>query len=747
MAIAVLLSEGCQGESAASEAHARKRARHQCGLPPQAPVKVDYQECSSSRCAKSLKSDIRQLPIQAEADVGGPLQCDAVELSGAVVEACATEMMLKSFERERECLEPAVTSKAKLPYSEGATPATAGLSALKMFEGFALLQSLLGILCQLKCTMEVGRKVLRLGLRRRPERVMLVFLMLLAVAPAAAFHADPAMPRDHLPVEAPGWQIESGSHGVPEPPAFLLYMGSNGVKPSAPDGPMDASAQGAGDPGTSAGGAHPDTRASKDKGGKVSEQLEKQGKTPNPQDTEQEQAQWMTDEALTATDEQLVASKCHATLLELKGTVRERQASLAAADILAEAQLQAVINERDSCVRGNQEKLNQAVAANKLQMSIMDEQQEHKDKMRALTKTDRTRGTTLSAKGAVVRPEKGGRQEKLREEGRQPAGLPHHHQERQMQMPKDVPRHFKNHLEEEGHLCNGEFYDRPVELPNYCDVQAPCSDVTCPARASTQKEGEHLRSGGVREELVGARSCCDSCVAATHGNICTDCEAGKYSEMGYHGAGSVSCCGDGKHSDAGVDHCLDYLPIFACLAKDGLYINAQLTEPPQADCTMMPFNTGTYSDAGVEHCLDYLPIFACLAKGGNCINAQPTEPPQADCTMMPFNTDACANTNGNIVTQHVCTSVAGNLGMDYDADGSNVIENCNDSSILTMHNGDDGCDWYVGRRSSCGDHDDADFDPEADCCTCTGGLNAPILTPAPSSPSSEGEPRMSQRVK
>ena len=98
------------------------------------------------------------------------LQCDAVELSGAVVEACATEMMLKSFERERECLEPAVTSKAKLPYSEGATPATAGLSALKMFEGFALLQSLLGILCQLKCTMEVGRKVLRLGLRRRPER-------------------------------------------------------------------------------------------------------------------------------------------------------------------------------------------------------------------------------------------------------------------------------------------------------------------------------------------------------------------------------------------------------------------------------------------------------------------------------------------------------------------------------------------------------------------------------------------------
>lgn len=153
------------------------------------------------------------------------------------------------------------------------------------------------------------------------------------------------------------------------------------------------------------------------------------------------------------------------------------------------------------------------------------------------------------------------------------------------------------------------------------------------------------------------------------------------------------------------------------------------------------------SDAGVDHCLDYVPIFACLAKEGNCINAQPTEPPQADCTMMPFNTDACANTNGNIVTQHVCTSVAGNLGMDYDADGSNVIENCNDSSILTMHNGDDGCDWYVGRRSSCGDHDDADFDPEADCCTCTGGLNAPILTPAPSSPSSEGEPRMSQRVK
>ena len=182
-------------------------------------------------------------------------------------------------------------------------------------------------------------------------------------------------------------------------------------------------------------------------------------------------------------------------------------------------------------------------------------------------------------------------------------------------------------------LCNGEFCDPSVDLPNCCDVQAPCSDMTCPS-GSAQKEGEHLCSGGVCEALVDADVCCDLCAAGTFaandGDDCTDCDAGKYSEMGYHGVGSVGCldCGDGKFSDAGVDHCLDCSPIFACSEKDGLYLDAQ-----------------------------------------------PAEPPQADYMMMPFNTAGCANTGGNIDTEQVCANAAEYLGMTYATDGSNVVEN------------------------------------------------------------------------
>ena len=64
VAIAVLLSEGCQGESAASEAHARKRARHQCGLPPQAPVKVDSSlRPSPTRSSASARTTCRRARI------------------------------------------------------------------------------------------------------------------------------------------------------------------------------------------------------------------------------------------------------------------------------------------------------------------------------------------------------------------------------------------------------------------------------------------------------------------------------------------------------------------------------------------------------------------------------------------------------------------------------------------------------------------------------------------------------------
>ena len=244
---------------------------------------------------------------------------------------------------------------------------------------------------------------------------------------------------------------------------------------------------------------------------------------------------------------------------------------------------------------------------------------------------------------------------------------------------------------------------------------------------------------------VAVHACCAGSLDVTYSWECdtatgTNCCDAVQMYLSRWAVGSVVEAEVAVYTDEGCGDCTDCVYQGRCFPYENGFTPELCANAPGAfDCTPQ---LGMYMLR-----LLYLPIFACLAKGGNCINAQPTEPPQADCTMMPFNTDACANTNGNIVTQHVCTSVAGNLGMDYDADGSNVIENCNDSSILTMHNGDDGCDWYVGRRSSCGDHDDADFDPEADCCTCTGGLNAPILTPAPSSPSSEGEPRMSQRVK
>ena len=84
---------------------------------------------------------------------------------------------------------------------------------------------------------------------------------------------------------------------------------------------------------------------------------------------------------------------------------------------------------------------------------------------------------------------------------------------------------------------------------------------------------------------------------------------------------------------------------------------------------------GKFSEAGKDHCLDCSPIFACSSKAGMFLDAQPTEPPQADYMMMHFNSAGCADTGGNIDTEQVCANAAEYLGMTYATDGSNVVEN------------------------------------------------------------------------
>jgi len=56
------------------------------------------------------------------------------------------------------------------------------------------------------------------------------------------------------------------------------------------------------------------------------------------------------------------------------------------------------------------------------------------------------------------------------------------------------------------------------------------------------------------------------------------------------------------------------------------------------------------------------------------LDAQPTEPPEADFMMMPFNTAGCANTGGDITTEQQCQAACEYLGMDYATDGSNIQE-------------------------------------------------------------------------
>jgi hypothetical protein len=186
-------------------------------------------------------------------------------------------------------------------------------------------------------------------------------------------------------------------------------------------------------------------------------------------------------------------------------------------------------------------------------------------------------------------------------------------------------------------LCAGEICDPVVDRDTCCDAQGACADMACPA-GSQQKvpaEGEKpfLCAMGACDPLVDAEACCDECAPGTYsttsGNDCVDCEQGKYSENGYSGTGSLGCL----------------------------------------DC-----RSGKYADPGMDHCLDCSPIFACSSKAGMFLDAQPTEPPQADFMMMHFNTAGCADTGGEITTEQQCQAACEYLGMDYATDGTNVVE-------------------------------------------------------------------------
>merc|ERR1719478_268616 len=166
-------------------------------------------------------------------------------------------------------------------------------------------------------------------------------------------------------------------------------------------------------------------------------------------------------------------------------------------------------------------------------------------------------------------------------------------------------------------LCAGEICDPIVDRDTCCEAQGACADMACPA-GSQQKvpaEGESpfLCAMGACDPLVDADACCDQCAPGTFstsdGSDCLDCDAGKYSAPG-------------------MDHCLDCSPIFACSSKEGMFLDEQ-----------------------------------------------PSEPPQADFMMMPFNTAGCANTGGEITTEQQCQSACEYLDMEYATDGTNVIEN------------------------------------------------------------------------
>ena len=53
------------------------------------------------------------------------------------------------------------------------------------------------------------------------------------------------------------------------------------------------------------------------------------------------------------------------------------------------------------------------------------------------------------------------------------------------------------------------------------------------------------------------------------------------------------------------------------------------------------------------------------------------------------------------------------------------VSSCVDTSNGATDEDGDGCDWYVGNRPFCGNHDDPDFDAERMCCSCGGGVGGP----------------------
>merc|ERR1719238_322785 len=83
---------------------------------------------------------------------------------------------------------------------------------------------------------------------------------------------------------------------------------------------------------------------------------------------------------------------------------------------------------------------------------------------------------------------------------------------------------------------------------------------------------------------------------------------------------------------------------------------------------------GTFAASDGHDCLDCSPIFACSSKEGMFLDEQPSEPPQADFMMMPFNTAGCANTGGEITTEQQCQAACEYLEMDYATDGTNIVE-------------------------------------------------------------------------
>jgi hypothetical protein len=48
---------------------------------------------------------------------------------------------------------------------------------------------------------------------------------------------------------------------------------------------------------------------------------------------------------------------------------------------------------------------------------------------------------------------------------------------------------------------------------------------------------------------------------------------------------------------------------------------------------------------------------------------------------------------------------------------------CTSTEGDARDNGEDVCEWYVGKEGSCGKYDDGDFEAASLCCECGGGDN------------------------